>query len=422
MSSQALNLRKSAAILWRHKVAVGVLIALGAGANVAHSATLPQVFTSSALVVVGPSVNTSGQTVVVDSIPVLTGAIRAGHLGVPLQALRTRVKAVTAATQTIAVQAEGNTAGQAESIANAVAHSYVAYSASPSSPVGQEPVTFLQSATTATAKPRTTSLYEAAGIGGLAAALVALIGSLAIWRNERRPRERDAIADSIGVPVLASLRVRRPRNVASWAEFLGGYQPEAAAAWRLELVLADLRLRHGPGAGASVAVLSLSADEQALALAPQLAVFAASRGVPTVLVLSPQQDSRAMAAAAAAAAAAGRARENLQVVANDDGASGHLPSGDLTVIVAVVDGRAPRVAETMRADATLLGVTAGAVTAEQLARVNASAAAAGRAIDGVLLGNPVPGDQTTGRAPQIARPEQARMPIRMSGVVMEKRR
>ena len=44
--------------------------------------------------------------------------------------------------------------------------------------------------------------------------------------------------------------------------------------------------------GSSVAVLSLSSDPGAFALGPQLAVFAASLGIPTALVIGPQQDAR----------------------------------------------------------------------------------------------------------------------------------
>ena len=59
----------------------------------------------------------------------------------------------------------------------------------------------------------------------------------------------------------------------------------------------------------------------------------------------------------------------------------------------------------MRATATVLGVSAGAATAEQLARVAASAAADGRDIAGILVADPDPADHTTGRLPQLARPD-----------------
>jgi hypothetical protein len=105
---------------------------------------------------------------------------------------------------------------------------------------------------------------------------------------------------------------------------------------------------------------------------------------------------------------------NLRVSVRD---STVLPGHPFAVAVGVVDGQAPRVAETTRADVTLLAVTAGAVTAEQLVRVSASAAADGREIAGVLVANPDPADETTGRVPELARPEEYRMPTRFSGVV-----
>ena len=63
---------------------------------------------------------------------------------------------------------------------------------------------------------------------------------------------------------------------------------------------ADLRA----DSGSSLAVLSLSSDRNALALGPQLAVFAASLGIPTALVVGPQQDANATATLRAACAAA----------------------------------------------------------------------------------------------------------------------
>ncbi len=63
----------------------------------------------------------------------------------------------------------------------------------------------------------------------------------------------------------------------------------------------------------------------------------------------------------------------------------------------------------------MLGVSAGAVTAAQLAGVAVSAAADGRQIDGMLVADPDPADQTTGRVPQLARPARRRMPTRLTG-------
>ena len=97
------------------------------------------------------------------------------------------------------------------------------------------------------------------------------------------------------------------------------------------------------------------------------------------------------------------------------------PDAGLTIVVAVVDGQNPQVADTMRATATVLGVSAGAVTAEQLARVAASAAAVGRDITGILVADP---DPTTAR-PAVFRSwhgQHRRRPTRMAGTKAETRR
>jgi hypothetical protein len=85
-------------------------------------------------------------------------------------------------------------------------------------------------------------------------------------------------------------------------------------------------------------------------------------------------------------------------------------------VVAVVNGQAPRVANLPRTGATVLGVSAGAATADQLARVAARLAATGRHIAGILVADPDPSDPTTGRIPQLARSTQVR-PTRMTSTV-----
>jgi hypothetical protein len=70
---------------------------------------------------------------------------------------------------------------------------------------------------------------------------------------------------------------------------------------------------------------------------------------------------------------------------------------------------------------TVLGVSAGAATAGQLARVAASAAAADRDVVGIFVADPDSADQTTGRLPQLARPGQPKMPTRITGTATEVR-
>jgi hypothetical protein len=87
----------------------------------------------------------------------------------------------------------------------------------------------------------------------------------------------------------------------------------------------------------------------------------------------------------------------------------------LTIVVAVVDEAKPQVADLSPTTVTLLGVSAATVTAAQLARVAVSAADAGRQVTGVLVADPLTGDRTTGRLPQLARPARSQQPTRLTG-------
>ena len=95
---------------------------------------------------------------------------------------------------------------------------------------------------------------------------------------------------------------------------------------------------------------------------------------------------------------------------------------ELTVVVGVVDGRNPQVPDMMHTTATLLGVSAGAATADQLARAAMSAVSDGREITGILVADPDSDDATTGRVPQLGRRGQRRLPTRMTGIATEIRR
>ena len=95
---------------------------------------------------------------------------------------------------------------------------------------------------------------------------------------------------------------------------------------------------------------------------------------------------------------------------------------ELTVVVGVVDGRNPQVLDMMHTTATLLGVSAGAATADQLARAAVSAVSDGREITGILVADPDPDDATTGRVPQLGERGQRRLPTRMTGIATEIRR
>ncbi len=444
MSEQALDLRRSAQIVWRRKIAVGVFAALGIAAGIGVTLYRPPLPASEALVdvVLPPSEQGAAvsnglttvnpvlatQIVIAESNPVLRNTLRAAHLPVSLQTLQSRVQVTSlASSDVLAIRAEGKTAAQAESTANAVARNYLAYSRKSQSAQAQARV--LEQAKTATAPSLFYRLLLTGGLGALAGAVVGAVGALAFHRKDRRLRRRDEIADSIGVPVLASIRVVHPSGAAGWARLLTDYEPAAVDAWRLrqalqQLGLADPSLNGSRprGDSAVLEVISFDFDSRALALGPQLARFAASRRIPAALVAGPLRDVTAAAtlrAACAAWAAPLSGTSPLQVIVKDHD-DGTWPSDvALTVVVTVVDGQHPQVADTTRTAATVLGVSAGAATAEQLARVAAAAAAAGRDITGFLVADPDRDDPTTGRRPQLVRPAHRRQPTRMTGTAVE---
>jgi hypothetical protein len=194
-----------------------------------------------------------------------------------------------------------------------------------------------------------------------------------------------------------------------------------------QLRIADGNLSNGSDGGSySLTVLSLSSDPGALAIGPQLAVFAASLGIPTVLFIGPQQDANVTATLRTAGAVpdsvSSKRPGRLDVVVSDDGQAHGQPGTALTVVVAIIDSRAPHVPDTMRTTTTVLGITAGAATSDQLARAAVSAVADGREIAGVVVADPESDDRTTGRVPELPPRQQRRRPTRLNGITTEIRR
>ena len=421
MSEQALDLRRFVRSVQRHKILVSTVTALGLLAGGGLALLFPPALTSKALVVLPRSApNIPTQVVIAGSDPVLSRALPEVGRGVSLQALRGEVQVKSLTSYLISVTATGTTAARAEATANAVARSYIGYIDSASSPVGGVPANMFESATTATGPAPAARLLAYLLLGAIVGALAGVIAAGAVSRTDQRLRRRDEIANSIGLPIFASLPVGHPADAAGWTKLLENYTPGAVPAWHLRNALKELGVIRASdsngsnGAGSSLAVLSLSCDPGAFALGPQLAVFAASLGIPTALVIGPQQDATATATLRTACASvppeSSRRPGNLRVAVCDDGNVKDQPDTALTVIVAVVDGQNPCVADTLRATTTLLGVSAGAATAEQLARAAVSAAADGRDVAGILLADPDPADRTAGRVPQLARVAQPRPP------------
>jgi len=447
MSEQALDLKRSVRIVRRHWPVVTAVAAAGLVAGGAYAVLRPPVLTSTALVrVVAPPSALSGNNsassgngsgspsdtadtmvLIASSDSVLTLALP--QIQPPVSSTQTlrgelQVKALTA--DIISIRAEGRTAAQARDAANAVATSFVGYIASPQSLSFSTRAVVQQRAYDATERSRAVSIAIFGGIGILAGGAVGAIGVLAVKRRDRRLRLRDEMADSIGIPVLASIEVGHPSNAAGWLKLLTGYEPGVVDAWRLRAALDFLGAGNagsatmGQGQGISLAVLSLRSDPAALALGPQLAAFAASREIRTELVIGLQPDPGA--AATLCAACTGIAgTEYLRVSIGDQHSARHRPA-TLTVLVGVIDSNTPRGADGKPATLAVLGVSAGAATAEELARAAISAADQGCKLVGILVADPDSTDGTTGRLPQLARTTSRMAPTHLTGIPTETRR
>jgi hypothetical protein len=174
-------------------------------------------------------------------------------------------------------------------------------------------------------------------------------------------------------------------------------------------------------------VLSVSADRKAVAIGPQLAAFAASIGVRTALVVGPQlgEDSAGdLRAAGVARRASGTLRPDqlLVVTPNDADTDWRQRHAALTVVATVVDTGAPFVPAALRVAPLVLGVSAGAVTREQLARTAAAVTEAGGRISGIIVADPDPDDSTSGRGQNPARTGQRGPTTRVNDAAMETRR
>ena len=463
MSQKALDLRRSMQIVRRHKVLVGIVVVLGILGGAAYAVLKPPMLTSTALVAfqppasAGPAITAGGadtftptQEIVAGSNQVLLDALPNVRPAMSFDELRHDVQVGSPSADLISVAAKGKNAADAEATANAVANSYIRYVTSSHSAVGHIQAQLLESASEATGPKPIEEIVIHGLLGGLAGALIGVVVALAVGRNDRRVRERDEIANSIGIPVLASVPAAHPSAAAGWTKLFENYKPSAVHSWQLRTALQQLGMPgpsfgrpaydgngsslygdraplHDGGRGPfSLMVLSLSSDSGALALGPQLAVFAASHGIPTSLVIGPQQDAASTATLRTACAAplseASTRHGRLRVMAYDGGGVDMQPDAALVIVVTVVDSRAPKMPDTMQTSATVIGVSAGAATAEQLARAAVVASADGREITGILVANPEPTDQTTGRIPQLAQPARRALPNRLRGVATEIKR
>jgi capsular polysaccharide biosynthesis protein len=407
----------------QHKLVVALITLLGLGLGIGYTFLSPPMLTSTALVQVQfPATRAVApiqtQVYIADGSGVLEAAGKLLHPPVPLAVMQQRVSVTGPTANVLAISGSATDAGRAEQMANAVAHSYQSYIArNPNTSGGAVGAYVLEPASTTKGSVLKARILDGL-LGFILGLLIGIAIALVVSKSDRRLRRRDEIADAIGIPVLASIPVLRQSDAAGWTRLLDTYEPAVVDAWSLRKALRRLGLTDFSGAGqagTSLTVISLAGDKGGLALGPQIAVFVASMGIPTSLVLGPQQDPNATATLAAACGGTAATPSARRVSMRLGTGADRQPGVALTVVVATVDGRAPDLTGTMRTTATVLGVSAGAATAEQLARVAVNAANDGREITGIVVADPDPTDPTTGNAPQPERPTHRRTPTRMPG-------
>jgi capsular polysaccharide biosynthesis protein len=258
-------------------------------------------------------------------------------------------------------------------------------------------------------------------LGLVIATIIASVVLVLRARRDQKLRYRDEIADALGSPVIASLPSKAPRAVAGWTTLLETYAPGTVDAWALRQALRQLALdgsagarEHGGGAAhhpLSITVITLSDDLRGLAIGPQVAAYAASSGVRTALVTGQGHESAA-ALWAACAQVTDEVRPGLLVENHPD----EIPEVELTVVMAVVDRRDPRFTGVPESSVTILAVSSGSATAEELALTAVRADDAEHRIIGIIVADPDNLDRTTGRLLQHERSQQIALPTRLTGV------
>jgi hypothetical protein len=227
----------------------------------------------------------------------------------------------------------------------------------------------------------------------------------------------------MGLPVLASVTADLCTRAEDWGELIDSYEPGTVDTWSLRRLLRDLDVGESDPP-ATVRVVSFAQDEIAMAAGVQMAVFAAGIGISTTLLAGDQPAVEPLRAACAFLARADLPERLLNFVEPDPVDS---PGGgsDLTVTVVVVDRGRPRFEMTGR-DITLLAISAGFATSDDLARMALAAIDAGTILDGIIVVNPDLHDFTTGavskRAPRpitLSSSEREDLPFATSGEVGE---
>jgi len=436
MDEQVLNLRESLHIIRRYPWLLVALALVGLLGGLAYTLVSPAMDSATALVELPPSPLQPGSDVPTRDIAtevaiattqgVLDPAARSIGLHLGYSTLQRRVGVTALTDDVVQITAQGSTPRAAEALANAVAAQFIAYKGT-----GAPGTVIEQNATTAT-HPSSLRYPELMVVGGLAGLVIAAIVAFVLGRRDRRLRRRDDIASAVQAPVLQSLTPQQRKTPEQWVELFDGWQPAVAEKARLHGLLSDLDIpssreglqpassprvasrgsRGGATAAAAargpeVTVLTLAGDDSALAVAPELASFAAALGLPVVFVVADDHDSTAKLRQACAKRAS-EPPDPWNLVTYDSPPDVKQKRHALHVTLVVVDPESadmvdwrPAPASGSSSTSTVLAVSSGFAVAEELEVIASGAVRLQQTLAGVVVVNPEPTDRTTGRPPRL---------------------
>jgi capsular polysaccharide biosynthesis protein len=250
----------------------------------------------------------------------------------------------------------------------------------------------LQRATTQPASKATFPI-EAAIIG----ILIGLLGSTAFvlmrLQSGRRLRLRDEIARVAGAPVIASLESPRCITLFDWRALLEE-RPRATDEWSLRHLLRTIPTGSDGGRPQAIRVISFAEDSSATSTGPRLALQAAGSGTSTALLLEDPVSPGGTSLAPLRAAFTGIQPVGRELPITLGLGDGGEAAFNLIVTVVIFDGTS---ASLTSSDAiNLLSISPNFVTADELARLALAAADNGFVLNGVVVVNPDPTDNTTG--------------------------
>ncbi|GAA0606051.1 hypothetical protein HPO96_01990 [Kribbella sandramycini] len=403
MSAQQLDVKKSWQAIRRSRLLMAVMAVVGLLLGVAYAFVRPPMYTSAALVVLPPPTAIAGSTAgsqsietqvyIAESGPVLHSAGQNLQPALSTETVRSRVKATAVTDDVIRIEAKGTSARQSVRLANAVAQVYLVFVTTDKQLPGdlgkRTGARLLEGAAEAHGG---NMFVHAATYGGLGALLGAVAGAIIVLaraRGDRRLRLRDEISDAVGLPVLASVSSYPAQDPSDWAELLENYTPTAVDAWSLRKTLHHLELDAKGGPPLSLTVITFADDDKARSLGPQLAAFASTFGITTSLVID-------------------------QIHTDDRG------NVALDIYLTLVDRDDPQ-PEGEPTTRTIIALSAGTVTAEELARLAVATTADDRTIDGIVVTDPDPFDRTIGRVAQSQRRSGSRLPTLLTGTARRNR-